>query len=1019
MNIIKYPIKNYQFTLIIVLMIIIVGVSTLISMPRSEDPEMNAPKYPVIVIYPGTSPKDMEQLVVKPLEARFYGLDKIRRIKTYINNGFAFLFVEYEHNVDYEAKFQELTRELGAAQREELPKDIYSAKVSKIEPSGVSVIQAALISENASRTTMKKWSDELKSELEKIKPLKDVKVHGLPDQLVRVDLNLGRLAQLKIPLSQILDAIGSEASNIPGGSIHAGQKSFSVKTGGNYQSIEQIQNTIIASKMGNNISLKDIADVYPSFAKDNHITRLNGYRSLFITAAQKEGMNISDTQEEYKKVIDDFKAQLPSNIDLVVNFDQADHVNKRLGQLGKDFMIAILLVLLTLLPLGTRASLVVMIAIPLSLSIGILTLNIFGFSLNQLSIVGFVVALGLLVDDSIVVVENIERWMRDGYDRTEAAIKGTKQIAVAVVGCTATLIIAFMPLMFMPDVAGDFIRSMPTAVIGSIVASLFVAMLVVPFLASRMLKPHKNPKGNRVLRVLQRGIHATYGVWLDKALKKPIATVLIALVIFIGAMAMIPVLGFSLFPPSEKPQFMVTINAPNQSNIKYSDSITRIIEEDLKNTDEVEYYSSNIGKGNPRIYYNVSQASESEDYAEIFVQLQDDVNSEDKLKIMEDLRKKWDSFLGAKIKVKNFEQGVPILSPVEVRIFGDNLDTLRNLAERAEIVLQNTEGTVYIDNPVTHNGSDFKVDINREKALAMGVPTVAIDKTVRLALAGIDIATYSDPAKNDDDYKIRVTVPREDYPDLSIFEHIFVNNVEGTAIPISQLATIQIEESPSTIDHINRSRVVYVNSFVQKGYSNSEVIDEVIKKMNQLKLPVGYHYEMGGEVESREESFGGFGTTILIAAFLFIAVLVLEFKTLKSTIIVLSVIPLGMVGAVVALWLTGNNLSFVATIGLVALAGIEVKNTILLVDFTNHLREEGKGIVEAAEEASEIRFLPILLTTLTAIGGLLPIAWSSNPMISPLAIVIIGGLISSTLLSRIITPVVYKLIPPKIEVKVK
>ena len=1019
MNIIKYPIKNYQFTLIIVLMIIIVGVSTLISMPRSEDPEMNAPKYPVIVIYPGTSPKDMEQLVVKPLEARFYGLDKIRRIKTYINNGFAFLFVEYEHNVDYEAKFQELTRELGAAQREELPKDIYSAKVSKIEPSGVSVIQAALISENASRTTMKKWSDELKTELEKIKPLKDVKVHGLPDQLVRVDLNLGRLAQLKIPLSQILDAIGSEASNIPGGSIHAGQKSFSVKTGGNYQSIEQIQNTIIASKMGNNISLKDIADVYPSFAKDNHITRLNGYRSLFITAAQKEGMNISDTQEEYKKVIDDFKAQLPSNIDLVVNFDQADHVNKRLGQLGKDFMIAILLVLLTLLPLGTRASLVVMIAIPLSLSIGILTLNIFGFSLNQLSIVGFVVALGLLVDDSIVVVENIERWMRDGYDRTEAAIKGTKQIAVAVVGCTATLIIAFMPLMFMPDVAGDFIRSMPTAVIGSIVASLFVAMLVVPFLASRMLKPHKNPKGNRVLRVLQRGIHATYGVWLDKALKKPIATVLIALVIFIGAMAMIPVLGFSLFPPSEKPQFMVTINAPNQSNIKYSDSITRIIEEDLKNTDEVEYYSSNIGKGNPRIYYNVSQASESEDYAEIFVQLQDDVNSEDKLKIMEDLRKKWDSFLGAKIKVKNFEQGVPILSPVEVRIFGDNLDTLRNLAERAEIVLQNTEGTVYIDNPVTHNGSDFKVDINREKALAMGVPTVAIDKTVRLALAGIDIATYSDPAKNDDDYKIRVTVPREDYPDLSIFEHIFVNNVEGTAIPISQLATIQIEESPSTIDHINRSRVVYVNSFVQKGYSNSEVIDEVIKKMNQLKLPVGYHYEMGGEVESREESFGGFGTTILIAAFLFIAVLVLEFKTLKSTIIVLSVIPLGMVGAVVALWLTGNNLSFVATIGLVALAGIEVKNTILLVDFTNHLREEGKGIVEAAEEASEIRFLPILLTTLTAIGGLLPIAWSSNPMISPLAIVIIGGLISSTLLSRIITPVVYKLIPPKIEVKVK
>ncbi|EPB65958.1 hypothetical protein ANCCEY_14954 [Ancylostoma ceylanicum] len=235
------------------------------------------------------------------------------------------------------------------------------------------------------------------------------------------------------------------------------------------------------------------------------------------------------------------------------------------------------------------------------------------------------------------------------------------------------------------------------------------------------------------------------------------------------------------------------------------------------------------------------------------------------------------------------------------------------------------------------------------------------------------------------------------------------------AVPLSQLATIEMEASPSSINHINRTRVVYVNSFVQKGFTNDKVINDVVDQMDTMKLPAGYQYEMGGEVESRQESFGGFGTIIMITLFLFIAVLILEFKTFKSTLIVLSVIPLGIVGAVVALWLTGNTLSFVAAIGLVALAGIEVKNTILLVDFTNHLREEGMELNEAIEKAGEIRFLPIILTTLTAIGGLLPIAWSSNPMISPLAIVMIGGLISSTLLSRIVTPVVYKLIPPKIE----
>lgn len=1015
MNIIKYPIKNYQFTLIIVLMIILVGGSTLTSMPRAEDPDMKAPSFPVVVVYPGTSPKDMEQLVVKPLESRFYGLDKIKRIKTKITNGLAFVFVEYEHGSDYDAKFQELIRELTAAQQEDLPEGIYSARVLEIDPTGVNVIQAALISENASRATMKKLSDDLKTELEKVKALKEVTIHGLSEQLIRVDVHPDQLAQMNIPLTQVMDAIGSEASNIPGGSVHAGQKSFSVKTSGNYQSVEQIQNTIVSSYQGKNVALKDVAEVYPDFAPDNHITRLNGYRCLFVTAAQKGGMNISETQKGYQKVLSEFKKTLPDNVDLVVNFDQAENVNKRLSGLGVDFMIAIGLVLITLLPLGTRASMVVMIAIPLSLAIGIVILNVFGFSLNQLSIVGFVVALGLVVDDSIVVVENIERWMREGYSRRDAAIMGTKQIALAVVGCTATLVIAFMPLMFMPEMSGDFIRSMPSAVIGSVVASMFVALLVVPFLSSIILKPHAHPEGNVVLRTFQRIIHATYAVWLDKALKRPVVTVFIALGIFIGALAMIPVLGFSLFPESEKPQFMITIAPPPQSNIFHSDSLARIIENDLSKYDEVKFYASNVGKGNPRIYYNLDQASEREDYAEIFVQLYDNVNAKEKLQLIDSLRKKWFSFLGAKVEVKNFEQGVPILSPVEVRLFGDNLDTLRNLAAHVETMLLDTKGTVYVNNPVANNKSDFKVNVNREKALALGVPTVSIDRTVRMALAGLDVATYSDPSTDDNDYKIRVSIPRNSYPDLSIFDEIFVNNVQGTAVPLSQLATIEMEASPSTISHINRTRVVYVNSFVQKGFTNDKVINDVIGKMEKMEMPSGYHYEMGGEVESRQESFGGFGTIIVITMFLFIAVLILEFKTFKSTLIVLSVIPLGIVGAVIALWFTGNTLSFVATIGLVALAGIEVKNTILLVDFTNQLRREGMELNEAIEKAGELRFLPIILTTLTAIGGLLPIAWSSNPMISPLAIVMIGGLISSTLLSRIVTPVVYKLIPPKIE----
>jgi len=1011
MDISKYAVKNYQFTLIMVLMVIAVGISTMLTMPRSEDPDMKSPHFPVVVIYPGTSPKDMEELVVKPLERRIYALDNMKQIKTNILDGLAILNVEYRYNSDVDEKYQELVREVDAV-RPQLPPDIYSIDVQKVEPSGVNVLQLALISENAPRTRLKKAAEDLQDELEKITSLKDVTISGLPEQLIRVDVQPDRLKQLRIPLSAVMQAIQGEASNVPAGSVIAGGKSFNIKTSGNYQSIEQIKQTIVAGSEGKSILLQDIAQVYPDYAADTHITRLNGHRCLFVTAAQKSGENISDTQDQYLPVIERFKKTLPSNIDLVLNFDQAENVSRRLNGLGEDFLIAVLLVLITLLPLGPRASLVVMIAIPLSLSIGIVLVDLLGYSLNQLSIVGFVVALGLLVDDSIVVVENTERWMREGHSRLDAALKGTRQITRAVIGCTATLVIAFMPLVFMPEASGDFIRSLPVAVISSVLASMLIALTVVPFLSSRLLKPGENPEGNAVLRVFKRVIHGSYALLLDKALKRPWLTVLIAVLIFGGSLSLVPVIGFSLFPSSEKPQFLIDISSPLQANIYYTDSIVRQIERRLKKMPEVRYYSSNVGKGNPRIYYNVVQQHEQADFAEIFVQLDPDTRPDKKAVLVENLRQAWTPYPGAKVEVKDFEQGVPMISPVEVRLLGDNLDTLRSLASGVEQLLKNTKGTLYVNNPLRNNKTDIRVEINRQKALSLGVPTENIDRAVRMAVSGIDLGTYTDPETDDNDYLIRLSVSRPSYPDLSVLGGLYVNNLQGNAVPLSQLATLRFESSPASINHLNKIRTVSVNSFVQEGYRNDRVISDVIRQMDQLKLPAGYHYEMGGEVENTQRSFGGFGTIILITVFLFIAVLVLEFRTFKSTLIVLSVIPLGIVGAVLSLLVTGNTLSFVASVGMIALAGIEVKNTILLVDFTNQLRQEGMDLNDAIEQAGEIRFLPIILTTLTAIGGLLPIALSANPLISPLAIVMIGGLISSTLLSRIVTPVIYKLLPP-------
>ena len=1011
MKISDFAVKNYQFTLVIFLMTVVLGLTTFLNMPRSEDPVINSPNFPIVVIYPGASPEDLEELVVDPLEKTIYALENIKRIETEIKDGAAILLVEYNYNEDVDEKYQELVREVNTL-RPQLPEEIFSIEVKKVRPSDVNILQIALVSENASREALKTEADRLQKDLESITELKNVRIHGLPAQLVKIELQLDKVATLNIPLNALIGSIKSELSNIPGGQVDAGNKTFNVKTSGNYSSAEEIAETVVFSMQGKNILLKDVATIRNDFDAANHLTRLNGYRAIFVTAALKEGTNISKVQEKYSPLLASSTEKLPKNIDLVVAFDQANYVNRRLGGLGMDFLIAIALVFVTLLPLGNRASIIVMVSIPLSLAIGLILMNALGYGLNQLSIVGLVVALGLLVDDSIVVVENIERWIRDGYSKQEAALKATQQISISVIGCTVTLIIAFLPLVFLPESSGDIVRSLPMSVITSVLASLVVSLTIIPFLSTWLLKNKTEGHSNKIYDLFQRGIHVSYAPLLEKALKKPVATLVLAGTIFFISLSLFPVIGFSLFPSSEKPQFLVNITTPLQSNLSNTDTLVRQVEKEVGKIPELRNFATNVGKGNPRIYYNEIPENERSDYGQLFVQLEPETSAPRKLEIIQTLQASFAKIVGAKVEVKNFEQGPPVTAPIEIRLVGENLDTLRSLASKVESLLKQTPGTIYVNNPVANLKTDIRVDIQKEKARQLGIATADIDQTVRLALAGLNLGSFTDPQGNE--RSILLTTPKENRATLETFEPIYIYNNQGKGIPLSQIADLKFESSTLTIDHYNKNRSVSVSSFVDANNLTDRVLGEVIAKLDQIPLPEGYQLTLGGEYETKQESFAGFNTIIIITAFLFIAVLILLFRTFKSTIIVLSVIPLGMVGALIALWITGNSLSFVAIIGLIALAGIEVKTSILLVDFTNQLRKEGVDLDTAIQQSGEIRFLPIVLTTITAIGGLIPVALSTNPLISPLAIVLIGGLISSTILSRIVTPVLYKLLPPRV-----
>ena len=1009
---IEFSVKNYQFTLVVFLGVLALGVFSLLNMPRGEDPEFESPTFSMVAIYPGASPTDMEELVVDPIERSVSGLDDIKEITTDITDGLAVFRIDFDYSSDPDEKYQELVREVNSI-RGDLPEDLYKLDINRFSPSDVNIVQFALISENAAYAELEALAEVFVEQLEKNKNLKNVTLHGAPDRKVQVYLDLARMGEQGVPVNRVLGALQSGNVNIPGGSIHVGSRKFNVKTTGTFASLEEIGQTVVFTAGEKIVYLKDVADIREEYDAESYLARYNGHRAVFVSAAQKPGKNISEIREDVLAQATDFEAGLPAHVDFATVFDQGESVTRRLGRFAKDFAIAIFLVLITLLPLGTRASIVVMISIPLSLAIGLSLMNMLGYTINQLSIVGMIVALGILVDDSIVVVENIERYLREGRSKRDAAIDATKQITLAVLGCTATLIFAFLPLVFLPEASGDFIRSLPMAVITSVLASMVVSLTVVPFLSSRLLREHDNPEGNIFLRALKRLIGATYSRLLDRALRRPGITLAITVAIFIGTLSLVPIVGFSLFPASDKPMFLVNVETPAGTNLYETDRITQQVEDTLLSTAGIRNFATNVGKGNPRIYYNVFQQNESSNFAQLFVQLSNE-DLKEKRAIIASLRERLAGIPNAKVTVKDFEQGPPVEAPLAYRLIGDDLDTLRSLAFRLEQLVAATEGAMYVDNPLRTLPTDLRVVVNKDKAAMSGVATSDVDRMVRLGIAGLEIGNFRQA--DGEEMPIRVALEREGLaPGYEVFDHIFLTNFAGASLPLKQIASVGFETTPNQVRHFDKERFVTVSAFVQDGYNTGNINSEIEGKLAQMELPEGYRFEVAGEAESRQDSFGGLEIIILITSFGFISILLLEFRTFKSTLIVLSVIPLGVIGAILMLWATGETLSFTATIGLIALVGIEVKNSILLVDFTNQLREQGMGVEEAIREAGEVRFVPILLTSLTAIGGLTALVIEYSPLYSPLALVLIGGLISSTLLSRLVTPVMYKLLPPKIE----
>ena len=1009
----RLAIENHQFTLVMVVLLTLAGLTSFMTMPRSEDPQVAPPATSIIVVYPGASPSDIEQLIVDPIEEAVNELDDIKKFNSESNDGMALINVEFTGDSDADEKYNDIVQKVGQV-RNTLPRDIMSIDLIKWAISNTNILQLAISSDTASYPRLKQQAERLKKKLERIPGVKRAKIWAVPQQQVRVSLDMPKMAALKIPLRQVSGALQSANANIPGGSIDIGDRKFNIRTSGRFTSLEDIRNTIIHARMERPLRLRDIARVELAEEDQNYKARFNGRRSIFLTMNQKEGTNIFDVIDKAREEIGLFEKELPEDMRAFYIFDQSGSVARRLNVFFSNLAQGMLLVgFIIFLAFGFNLSVLITLVIPLSIVIAIAFVDLSGYGLQQMSIVAMVIALGLLVDNAIVVTENIIRFQKTGLSRVQAAIQGVAQVGWAVVSSTVTTVLAFVPIIMMQDMTGEFIRSMPVTVVYILLASLLLALSLTPYLASRFLKkePEKEPRW--LMRVFNRFISGNYRQRLHFVLANPKKVLGLTIAVFILSLALFPLVGVSFFPKAEKNQFIININTPMGSALDYTDGIARQVETLLEKSAYIESYATNVGRGNPQIYYNVQPKNESSNHAQLFVQF----TTEDKTIIaatLDSLRRQTAAIPGVRIDVKEFQQGPPVEAPIAIKILGDDMKRLSLIAHDVENMMRAGGGMINIENPLATSATDIHVRINREKAAISGIPLHEIDQTIRTALTGAEIAAYRD--RKGEEYPLILRLPMADKMRIRDFNNIYLSTPAGEAVPLSQLARLEFKETPAVITHFKTQRNVTLKADAADGFSVDALTAALIRQLDSYDWPDGYGYYVGGELESRQESFGGMGKAALVALIAIFGVLVLQFRSFRQPLIVFSAIPLAITGSILALLLSGYSFSFTAFIGLTSLIGIVINNSIILVDYTNQLRAEGLTINEALIRAGETRFTPIILTTATTIGGLLPLTLGGGTLWAPMGWTIIGGLTLSTVLTLLIVPTLYTVFSKESEI---
>jgi HAE1 family hydrophobic/amphiphilic exporter-1 len=994
-----------SFTVFVLTAVVLaMGFLAYVTLPLESDPEVEIPWVGVIVPWPGAAPDEVENLIVKPMEEELGGLDDIKGISSTAREGRGSTFIEFVSGVDLDDATSSVREKLPDI-KNEMPEEAEDPVLVEINVDDVPIMLVSL-SGDMDYVELTDLADDIARDILEVNGVSTADVFGGLEREVQVEADPRLLNKYGISLMQLITALRAGNVSLPAGTIKSGSTEILIRSIGEYESLQDIEDTVIPTLGPGTVKVGDVASVTMGFEEPESYSRTGGEPSVTVVVRRRSGINTVKTAEAIAARMDELAKTLPPGVTLEVLQDQSEYIHETLNQLGSNaFFGGCLVVLVLFFAIGIRNALMVGFAIPFSLLVAFGLLFVTGNTLNGVTVFSLMLVVGIVVDGGIVIVENTFHHLEKGKNRIEAAKTGAHQVGTAVLAAALTTMAAFMPMMLMSGITGQFIRVIPLTVIFALIGSVLVDHLVIPPLAARYVRPRRQTllgEDSKLGKRFERSL-----AWALGHRRLVLGAAGLA---FVGSLMLIPVVGVILFPQVDIGQFNVNVRTPPGSKLEYTDEVVKEVEKLLLEIPEVETINANSGSAGLSVF-QIGTTATGPERGGISVELVDDGDRDRAMpEILDELREKAKEIPGATIEFEMLESGPPVGAAIVIEIRGDDFDVLYGLAEQVEEIVREVPGTVDVSGSHTLMRPELRVNIDRNKAGQLKLSQQEVAFTLAAAHGGIDATEYS---YGDDDIDVRVRLPQE-YRDIESTKGLVFTSFDGSQVPFTQVADVTYDSGPSYIERIDLIRTMTIRSDVA-GRNNAAVLREIDQKVGKIDLPSGYNIRYTGENEDRDEAFASLWRALFVGVALIITVMTLQFNSLRQPLIIIVSIPLSVVGVIVGLLITGNPFGFAAFLGIVALAGIVVNDAIVLVTFINQLRAQGLDKFEAAAKAARRRLRPVLLTTISTISGLLPLSLGfagSGEFWAPIGWSIIFGLATATVLTLIIIPCLYTVIAP-------